>query len=310
MAELEYMSKRGFFDQPEARVLDIGSQCLLNATPAAILAFAERCGAAVEPAILQKEAERIAHFSIPRPGERTSYLSEVLDLTRVFYTSYDVCPALKTEIFDLNRELLPERYRGHFHVVLNFGTTEHIINQMNCFRVMHDALAPGGHFYHQLPATGWINHGYFCYHPLFFRQLAEANDYEIVEIWHTLAGESDPRAEFDDVRPAAEPGRTNGDRAFPRQGKLPSYLINAVLRKRADAPFRVSLELATAHASAAAQEGSAPGDAATVASPASPAPPDEARVIREAIARAPGQVLLAEVRRRARRRLRMLAGLS
>src|SRR5205823_271847 len=97
---------------------------------------------------------------------------EVTDLTSIEYNSFDVCPALKTEILDLNFESTPSKYHGYYDIVLNSGTTEHILNQWNCFEVMHDATRVGGVIYCQLPATGYLDHGYFTYTPLFFRDLA------------------------------------------------------------------------------------------------------------------------------------------
>jgi hypothetical protein len=246
MKNLEYLSNKGYLANPRCAILDIGSQNLYHATPEAIRAFVERHGGIEEQHVFDEEAKRISYFSWPRPGERTSYISELLDLTPFEYTSYDVCPALKTEIFDLNEEHLPAHYREHFDVVLNFGTTEHIINQMNCFRVMHDALKVGGIFFHQLPSVGWVDHGYFCYHDCFFVDLAKANDYEIVERWYTLAGQASLADQ--DIRDVEQP-------EVPRSGNcpqglltIPSFNLNVILRKRVSRSFAVGLELATSHA--------------------------------------------------------------
>src|SRR5215472_5699437 len=35
--------------------------------------------------------------------------------------------------FDLNRDRVPTGLRGHFDLVTNSGTTEHVFNQPNCF---------------------------------------------------------------------------------------------------------------------------------------------------------------------------------
>ncbi|MDO8788022.1 MAG: TylF/MycF/NovP-related O-methyltransferase [Sulfuritalea sp.] len=250
MKNLEYLSNMGYLANPRSAILDIGSQNLYHATPEAIRAFVERHGAIEDQHAFDEEAKRISYFSWPRPGERTSYISELLDLTPFEYTSYDVCPALKTEIFDLNEEHLPAHYREHFDVVLNFGTTEHIINQMNSFRVMHDALKVGGIFFHQLPSVGWVDHGYFCYHDCFFVDLAKANEYEIVERWYTLAGQASLVDQ--DIRDVEQP-------EIPRSGNcpqglltIPSFNLNVILRKRVSRSFAVGLELATSHSAVSA----------------------------------------------------------
>ena len=253
MAYATYLSNKGYLNKPGLAVLDIGSQCLLAATQEAINEFLKKHAHPQDPQKLAAEAERIAYFSTPRPGERTAYLSELLDLTDIRYTSYDVCPALKTEIFDLNRETVPSHYREHFDVVLNFGTTEHIINQFNCFRVVHDALAVGGIAMHQLPSTGYVNHGYFCYHLTLFNDLAQSNDYEIVDRWYTPSGTSNLAESGIDVRNAETPAQTSNKSSDNKFEQIPSFLINVVMRKRSSRPFSLPLELATAHAAISGQ---------------------------------------------------------
>ena len=247
MSNIEYLSERRLLPAEGCRILDIGSQNLYFATPETVRRFVLRHGRIAGEAAFLAEAERISYFSTPRPGERTAYVSELFDLTPdIFYTSYDVCPALKTEIFDLNVESCPAHYRGTFDCVLNFGTTEHIFNQTNSYRVMHDALKVGGIAFHQVPGAGWIGHGYFTYQPPFFDDLVRSNEYELVDRWYTAGGQSgfDPSIEVRDPARPQVPVGAAGE-------KLPlvaNYNLNVVLRKRIDAPFRVGLELATSHA--------------------------------------------------------------
>ena len=143
--------------------------------------------------------------------------SDVTDLTNIEYNSVDVCPGLKTEILDLNFDTIPDHMRGHYDVVFNFGTTEHIFNQWNCFEFMHDALKVGGVVYHQLPASGYLDHGYYCYTPLFFREMAQANHYAVEHL------------------------------SVTQDNRVPSLNVHVILRKAVDAPFKASLEIATAH---------------------------------------------------------------
>lgn len=247
IAYLGYLSNKGYLNKPETRVLDIGSQCLLSAKPEDIREFLAKHGRKMDSALLSKEIERLSYFSYPRPGERTTYLSELFDLTEFEYTSYDVCPALKTEIFDLNRESVPHKYSEYYDIVLNFGTTEHVLNQFNSFRVMHDALAIGGIAIHQLPSTGFIDHGYFNYHITLFHDLIKTNDYEILEYWYTPAGSSNLTSENLDIRDAESPEVPRN--ANHSDQSIPNFLINVVLRKHSSHIFRLPLELATAHSS-------------------------------------------------------------
>lgn len=243
---LEYLVERGHLRRG-SRILDIGSQNLLGASTEQLHGFARRFGYAGHAAALTKEAERIAYFSTPRRGERTAYLSELLDLTDVFYTSFDVAPALKTEIVDLNTASLPAHYAETFDIVLNFGTTEHIFNQYNAFNVMHDAMKPGGICFHQVPYIGWLDHGYFIYHDQFFTDLAAANAYEILDLWYCPGIPNPVRRSGADVRSQSKPLEPHsGEVGLP--DAIRHYLICAVLRKTRSAPFAVGLELATSHA--------------------------------------------------------------
>jgi hypothetical protein len=243
-----YLQQRGWLTSEKNRILDIGPQTIYFARPEQITEFVLRQGANPAPA---KEIERLVHFSTPRPGERTTMLSEITDLTNVEYASIDVCPGLKnTEILDLNFDQLPSRMRGHYDVVFNFGTTEHIVNQWNCFEVIHDAIKVGGIAYHQLPASGYLDHGYYCYTPLFFKELAAANGYAIERMCVTPAGES----RIDALSIEALSGDTllTQPQHLTENNRIPALNIHVILRKTADRPFRVSLEIATSHSAVSA----------------------------------------------------------
>ena len=91
---------------------------------------------------------------------------------------------------DLNRGQTPRRLRGAFDLVVNAGTTEHVANQMNAFRVIHHLVRVGGVMYHELPAGGLIDHGLVSYQPKFFNMLAKINGYEALYIRFTAWGPS------------------------------------------------------------------------------------------------------------------------
>jgi hypothetical protein len=302
---LGYLSKKELLKKSGTRILDIGSQCLLGASPEDLRTFLENHGKTPDDPATSKEIDRLSYFSFPRAGERTSYLSELFDLTNHEYTSYDVCPALKTEIFDLNRQAVPDHYRERFDVVLNFGTTEHIINQFNCFKVAHDALAVGGVAIHQLPSIGWIDHGYFCYHLALFRDLANTNDYEILDSWYTPTGTSELSTIKADIRSAENPLEKNFAVA---SGLVPAYLINVVLRKRSSHAFRLPLELATAHASlseSVANNIALPADSLSAREalpPISAVTPDQTST-GVSVKDIPGRVLASELKIRVLRRI-------
>lgn len=89
---------------------------------------------------------------------------------------------------DLNRGKVPRKLRGAFDLVVNTGTTEHVANQMNAFRIIHHLTRVGGIMYHEVPAGGMIDHGLVVYQPKFFNMLANFNGYEALYIRFTAWG--------------------------------------------------------------------------------------------------------------------------
>ena len=81
---------------------------------------------------------------------------------------------------DLNNDQVPEKLRGAFDLVINAGTTEHLANQENAFRVIHDLTRPGGLMYHEVPGGSCTDHGFVAYQPKFFHRLMQQNDYQKV----------------------------------------------------------------------------------------------------------------------------------
>jgi len=242
-ALLEYLSARGYLKKGSS-VLDVGSQNLMNCTLDGMIKFAQAHRAAPLTASDLTEIERLHYFSTPRPGERTLFVGEYLKLTDISYQGIDVCPAPETDIVDLNWQRVPPDQRGKYDLVLNLGTTEHLVDQTNAMAYMHDALKVGGVFFHQPPSVGWINHGYFVYHPQFYRDIAAANDYQILDEWYSQSSVGPLLDETVPVRSAANPGEEG---TLPAPSSIEYYNFNTVLKKVIDEPFRLKLELATSH---------------------------------------------------------------
>lgn len=246
-----FLQEEGYLTQERNKILDIGPQNVYNISKDKLRAFVDKQGTLIASATLEQEIDRLVYFSTPRPEERTTLLSEITDLTGIEYNSFDVCPGLKTDIVDLNFDGLDDRYREYYDIVLNFGTSEHIFNQWNCFRVMHDALKTDGIIYCHLQVTGSLEHGYYFYTPQFFRDMATANGYKIEKLFLSEAGlykvgslAIDIRADDTDMTPSPNSAARDPSNVF-----IPAYNIHVVLRKTKSAPFRCSLEIATAHAS-------------------------------------------------------------
>jgi hypothetical protein len=78
---------------------------------------------------------------------------------------------------------VPPDRRGKYGLTTNHGTSEHILDQRNTFKVIHDFTAPGGLMLHALPFTVHLEHGFFNYQPNLFDALARYNSYETLGTW-------------------------------------------------------------------------------------------------------------------------------
>jgi SAM-dependent methyltransferase len=148
------------------------------------------------------------------------------------YQALDIFDGDGVMLFDLNIQEAPRDMIGKFDLVTNFGTTEHLINQLQAMRTIHDFAKPGGLMYHDLPLGGYHTHGYFSYNPMLFQHLAQANSYEI--LYHAYS-----RKLFESAAP----------NFMTRNGYAASGWVDCgiefVLRKTIDQPFRMPLETGT-----------------------------------------------------------------
>jgi hypothetical protein len=245
--DLEYLFARGVL-RPGMRLLDIGSQNLLHLEPKRASDLIAKLGG--DPAKHTAQIEAICARSIIDGVTRTTYLSEFIELTSVSYESYDVAPGHKTTVFDLNFDSVPRQKCENFDIILNNGTTEHVINQYNAMKVVHDALAVDGVAVHYVPSTGYSGHGYVCYHEEFFTDLAKANGYTVEDLWYCRTGSCWFDSAEHDFRNPMDPHTPNGGQPPEVQRMVPTSNIYIALRKKVSAPFRVQLELATSHSSA------------------------------------------------------------
>jgi hypothetical protein len=99
------------------------------------------------------------------------------------YQCVDVDGRVGTLVLDLNFDSIPTDHQSRYGLVTNHGTSEHLINQYNVFKVMHDFTKPNGIMIHAVPFTVHLEHGFFNYQPNFFESLARYNSYETLGIW-------------------------------------------------------------------------------------------------------------------------------
>jgi hypothetical protein len=156
------------------------------------------------------------------------YLGSLLKGVGFNYTAFDIFEAPDTKLMDLNIHFVPADLRSTFDLVTNYGTTEHVLNQMLAMRSIHDLVKAGGLIHHDLPMGGYFLHCYFTYNPGVFHDLATANRYRLVfqEIssgrWHQTSS-------------------ALRDAGFADQ-KFRDYGIEIVVQKNDDAPFRIPVD--------------------------------------------------------------------
>jgi hypothetical protein len=156
------------------------------------------------------------------------FLGALLKLAGFKYVALDIFEAPDTILFDLNAHEPGPGLARSFDLVLNFGTTEHVVNQYLAHRTIYDLLTLGGVAYHDLPMSGYANHGYFKYDPQFLRDVAAANGADMALDRVSLGAKRSPPPEL------ASEGLDWRD-----------YGVEAAFVRRSDAPFRLPLETST-----------------------------------------------------------------
>lgn len=255
---------------PRASILDIGSSNLYSATSDGLRRFLSRYASMVRDDTDEFIARLVAGSKYGPDGvANESFLGELLERAGLQYLSFDIASGYNTQIFDLNRNTLDEGQRGAFDTVINFGTTEHVLNQLNAFRVIHDATKPEGHMVHSLPCVGYVDHGFFTYTPRLFFDIAGCNDYELIcfEYQGPSRGKElfpivrDYRSYFPRLSATIDAAQNTDLASFV----TPDIAAFVVFRKKKDAKFNIPMELSTSvGAITLADPGAVPGAAAAM----------------------------------------------
>jgi SAM-dependent methyltransferase len=132
-------------------------------------------------------------FTVTEDVLRRIYMPKAPSSTEEFYrwlewepyVALDVNTDMGAKVVDLNKPIQGRHYdlMGRFDLVTNNGTGEHIFNQDAVFQNVHDLAKVGGAMLHILPMSPWVNHGFYNYNPVLFRDLAVANGYEWLFLW-------------------------------------------------------------------------------------------------------------------------------
>jgi hypothetical protein len=98
------------------------------------------------------------------------------------YKCVDISGEHNSIDFDLNYPLekaeLSERLKGHFDLVTDYGSSEHVFNNVEAFKTMHDLCKQNGLIIISQAIFG--GNGYYHYDNSFFDGIALFNNYEII----------------------------------------------------------------------------------------------------------------------------------
>ena len=100
------------------------------------------------------------------------------------YLAIDLNTKMRAVVMDLNKDCRKEyNFTEQFDMVTNNGTGEHIFDQKTVFENMHNMTKVGGVMLNVMPMIPWLNHGFYNFHPVLFRDLAYANEYKWCFLW-------------------------------------------------------------------------------------------------------------------------------
>lgn len=173
------LRKLNYFKKEKPSILELGEQNWYgDVSPDEIINIAKLLGFGEDKIkLLQNKLDKI----VSKKG--TFY---TFDLAKLFYevifdyqkyAAIDMHGSPDAMNYDLNYPLPIEE---KFDIVTNIGTGEHVFNQYNFFKTIHDLTADEGIMIHALPNQGGYDHGFYNYHPTFIFDLISANRYKLI----------------------------------------------------------------------------------------------------------------------------------
>jgi hypothetical protein len=99
------------------------------------------------------------------------------------YACIDVDARFGSVTLDMNFDSVPGEHRNRYDLTTNHGTSEHVLDQTNVFRMTHDLTTTGGLILHAVPFTVHLEHGFFNYRAESFHAVARANHYQTLGVW-------------------------------------------------------------------------------------------------------------------------------
>ena len=110
--------------------------------------------------------QKIRALKIKQRGDKTADYYKSLGFSE--YAAIDVNDKYGSLMMDLNLEIKQHYgFTKQYDLVTNNGTGEHLFNQYAVFKNCHDLAKVNGIILFILPFSGWVNHGFFNFHPPF-----------------------------------------------------------------------------------------------------------------------------------------------
>lgn len=178
------LRKAGIFKSP-ARLIEFGEQNWFGDVPATeIFNVANLLSCSEEFKNILKEKLTLCINDV-QSGISEKQTMALFSLAKLYY--YTVFNLSKHDAVDLHGTSIAQKYdlnnplpiKEKYDIAINFGTGEHVFNQYQFFKNLHDVTDAGGYMLHSMPNQGCYDHGFFNYHPTFLFDLAEANNYKI-----------------------------------------------------------------------------------------------------------------------------------
>jgi hypothetical protein len=169
---IAWLYDKGHLKKP-IKVACLGAQQLHHGTPSEIVDIGNTFGVD-----LRARADVLAKYN--------AFTGDILKALGCHYVAFDIVEAPDVQQLDLNAQEIEDAYPAFvnaFDLVLNFGTTEHVMNQYNAMKVMHDLCRVGGYIYSYFIRGGYMDHGLVHYSDRFVDLWMQANRYE--QIWRS-----------------------------------------------------------------------------------------------------------------------------
>lgn len=112
--------------------------------------------------------------------ENGTFIGFILQAAGFRYNSFDIVEAPFCIYFNLNFDKVPDEFHQAADLVLNFGTTEHVLNQYNALQVIHDLTKLNGLIFSYFIRGQCMDHGLLHYSDRFVDLWIKSNDYQTI----------------------------------------------------------------------------------------------------------------------------------